>query len=79
MKTQNNQKLEEIFKAIFEIEEVDQIHSIRRLTEPRWDSLAHVSLVAAIESEFSEFFDISDIERMSSYESVKLLLQEKGL
>ena len=77
MKQQNEKKLQEIFKAVFE--NAIDVTKMRRLSEPKWDSLASTSMVAAIESEFNIMLDIDDMERMSSYASVKKLLEEKGL
>ncbi|MBA3557890.1 MAG: acyl carrier protein [Gemmatimonadaceae bacterium] len=49
------------------------------MNEPNWDSLAHVSLVAAIESEFGITLDAADELRMTSFQATQLLLEEKGL
>jgi acyl carrier protein len=49
------------------------------VNQRNWDSLAHVSLVAAIESEFNMTLDAADALRMTSYRATELLLEEKGL
>lgn len=77
MNQHNEEKLQEIFKTIFE--NASDVTRLRRLAESTWDSLANTSLLAAIESEFNIELDIDDMERMSSYAAVKLLLEEKGL
>lgn len=77
MQQQNEEKLQHIFKAIFE--KAPDVTKLRRLAESAWDSLANTSLIAAIESEFGIMLDIEDMERMSSYGAVKVLLEEKGL
>ena len=80
MNSANEKKLVEIFTVILELENDNKnILSISRLTEENWDSLAHVSIVAAIESEFGLNLESSDMERMSSFAETRLLLEEKGL
>jgi acyl carrier protein len=37
---------------------------------PRWDSTNHISLVLAIEEEFSLSFDVTEIEQMLSFPDV---------
>ena len=50
MNLSNENKLQEIFTAIFD--RADDVTKLRRLSESDWDSLANTSLIAAIESEF---------------------------
>ncbi len=75
----NELKLAEIFRIVLEFDDNYDVSSTRRLTEAKWDSLAHVSIVAAIESEFRLNLESADMERMSSYAATRLLLAEKGL
>jgi acyl carrier protein len=79
MDSNNKARLVEIFRIVLDIEHDAEIEALRRLSEPRWDSLAHTSIVAAIESEFNLEFDIEDMERMTSFQATCLLLDEKGL
>jgi acyl carrier protein len=70
--------LEEIFRIVLQLDDGRDVSSVRRITEPRWDSLAHTSIVAAIESEFSVRLDIKDDARITSFEAAEILLEEKG-
>lgn len=79
MNTETDDKLVEIFRVILDVDEQFDVPSVRRINESRWDSLAHTSLVAAIESEFNIELEISEMERMTSFASTRLLLKEKGL
>lgn len=72
-------KLVEIFRVVFETEDLSEIETARRLDHRRWDSLAHVSLVVAIESEFGLQLSIADMNRMTSFAATQLLLEEKSL
>lgn len=72
-------KLIEIFKVVLDVNDDFDVKSIRRINERRWDSLAHTSIIVAIESEFEIRLDISDMERITSFASTLLLLKEKGI
>jgi acyl carrier protein len=74
-----NDRLQDIFRAVFELSGSADVSLVRQISEPRWDSLAHVSLVAAVESEFGISIDAADALRMTSFNATKLLLEEKGL
>jgi acyl carrier protein len=60
-----------------EIPENENPMEVRRMNYQRWDSLAHASIIAAIESEFSIELDVKDWERISSFASTSLLIEEK--
>jgi acyl carrier protein len=45
----------------------------------KWDSLAKITMVAAIEAEFGASFATQEYERFTSFESIKILLEEKEL
>jgi len=70
--------LAEIFSTVFEVS-TDEARLIRRATKPDWDSLAHVTLITAIQSEFSIELGSIDYERMTSFSTTKALLKDKGL
>lgn len=72
-------KLQEIFRAVFEVPGNEDVTKLRQMHTQRWDSLAHVSLVAAVESEFGVSLDAGDQLRMTSYQATAILLEEKGL
>jgi len=76
---ETDHKLAEIFRVVLDVDEAFDVRAARRLNESRWDSLAHTSLVAAVESEFGIELDISEMERMTSYAATRVLLEEKGL
>ncbi len=70
-------KLEEIFSVVLKLPPHADFTGVRRINEPRWDSLAHTMIMAAVESEFGICFDVGDVERITSYESARLLIEEK--
>ena len=79
MDSQADTKLQEIFRAVFNLAPSADVTAIRQVSEARWDSLAHVSLVAALESEFQLRIDIAEALRLTSYKAAELLLREKGI
>ena len=78
MNTSNIDKLKNIFMEIFSINEAE-VESYRKLNNRKWDSLASVNLIVAIESEFNIKIEVSDFESFSSFSSVELVLQGYGL
>jgi acyl carrier protein len=70
-------KLREIFQVILDLPPDADFMRLRRLVEPRWDSLAQTSIIAAMESEFGIELELADMERISSFEAALLLVDEK--
>lgn len=66
-----------IFIIVLELSDNEDPTKVRQTTSRRWDSLATVSLSAAMESEFQITVEASDVERMTSFEATKLLLEER--
>ena len=69
-------KLSEVFRAVLNADAATDVRSLRQLGTPAWDSLAHVSLIAAIESEFGVAIDIEDSLELTSYDAVRVYLEE---
>lgn len=76
MKMQDEQTLSDVFRAVMNLPPGAEVSNLRQLNTPAWDSLAHVSLVAALESEFGVTIDIADSLELTSYEAVKMYLEE---
>ena len=72
------EKLREIMREIMELGPNEDVDGLRKMTSRRWDSLAQVSIVSAIESEFDVKVQVSDIDKLNSFQSVKIFLEEKG-
>lgn len=78
MKTKNRIKLKQIFMEIFSISETE-VESLNKINNRKWDSLASVMLIAAIESEFDVLIEESIHESFSSLASVEQALDKLGL
>ena len=68
-------KLNSIFVAIFELNTDVGVENIDNKNCVKWDSLAHVSLIAACESEFNISIEVSDYENLISYSAVKKCIE----
>ena len=72
-------KLNEIVRAVLRFPADADISRVRQLSVESWDSLAHVSLMLAIESEFGVSIDISDQIALTSVPAIRLYLEELGV
>jgi acyl carrier protein len=57
-----------IFIKIFDVDEQILQNNFKYQSHPNWDSLGHMTLVAAIESEFGINMDMDDVIDLESYE-----------
>jgi acyl carrier protein len=72
-------KLSEIVRAVLQLPADADISRARQLSVETWDSLAHVSLMIAIESEFGVSIDIADQITLTSVPAIRLYLEERGV
>ena len=79
MDAETLEKLKAIVRAVLELPDSADVENSRQVATRRWDSLAQVMMIAAIESEFDIIIDPADYNRLSSFKSILLLLDEKGL
>ena len=78
MNKDNLIKLKNIFKVVFSSEDIN-LETLRKINNPKWDSLATVTLIAAIESEFGIILDEASYENFTSYLAVENILEELNL
>jgi acyl carrier protein len=65
---------------VFGIEDEQRIVSLKYQSHPNWDSLGHMTLVAALESEFAISMDMDDVIDFESYEKgIEILAKYKVL
>jgi acyl carrier protein len=79
MKEESLARLKAVVRIVLEVPDGVDIEGVRKVNSRRWDSLAQVSLVAAIESEFSVVIPPRDYERLTSFKSITFLLEELGI
>jgi len=69
-------KLAEIFSVVLENNSSDVVN-IRRISEIKWDSLAQVSIIVGIETEFDISLNSADYEMLTSYAAARVLVESK--
>lgn len=79
MAADGDAKLNEIVRAVLQLPADTDISRARQLSVESWDSLAHVSLMLAIESEFGVSIDIGDQIALTSVPAIRLYLEERGV
>ena len=72
----NLEKYNQAFCESLEISE-DQLTGLKYQGTELWDSVGHMTLVAAIEDAFDIMMETDDIVDLSSYEKGKQILSEK--
>ena len=71
----NLEKYNKAFTDTFEITS-DKLAGLKYQDIPAWDSVGHMSLVAALEDAFGIMMDTDDIIDLSSYEKGKEILKK---
>ena len=73
-----DQRLQAIFRAVLELPaDGDPTAPVQGQTAT-WDSMAHVSLMAAIEAEFGVTIDAGDSMELTSYAATRRVLADLG-
>jgi acyl carrier protein len=73
------QRLQAIFRGMFDLAGGADVSACAQSNTPSWDSMAHVSLVAAIEGEFGIAIDAGDSLTLTSYDSARQYLADLGV
>lgn len=71
------EKLLEIFADVLEEDQNNLKLDLNKDEYENWDSIAHLTLVADVEAEFSVSFTPEEIEKLVSIESFLDLIQSK--
>ena len=72
----NLEKYNEAFTTTFEIGE-EELQGLKYQDIPAWDSVGHMTLIAALEDSFDIMMDTEDIIDFSSYEKGKEILTKE--
>ncbi|MGB7512229.1 MAG: acyl carrier protein [Pelodictyon phaeoclathratiforme] len=70
----NEERLVKVFSEALDIDSSLVVDNLQYNSIPEWDSIAHMALVAALESEFDIMMDTDDIIDMSSVQKAKEIL-----
>ncbi len=74
----NLEKLTSVFAETFGIK-AEEVNGLEYQGIEQWDSVGHMTLVAAIEDTFDIALDTDDIIDMSSFEKAQELLQKYNI
>ena len=72
----NLEKYNDAFITTFEIDG-EQLQGLKYQDIPAWDSVGHMTLIAALEDSFDIMMDTEDIIDFSSYEKGKEILSKE--
>ena len=72
----NLEKYNNAFMEVFEVSE-DALKNLKYQDIPAWDSVGHMSLIAALEDCFDIMLDTDDIVELNSYEKGKEILEKE--
>ena len=75
----NAEKLRQVFAEALEIDKKIVVDSLEYNSIPQWDSVAHMSLVAAIDDGFDVMMETDDVIDMSSFGRAKEILKKYGV
>jgi acyl carrier protein len=72
-------RLRRVFRSSLELADDFDVDGLTYRGIESWDSLAHMSLVAAIEDEFGVMIDTEDVIDMSSFDKAREILGKQGV
>ena len=75
----NLEKYNKVFMDVFGVKEAALNDSFTFKDVPQWDSVAHLSLIDALEEAFDVMFESEDILHYGSYENGKRILGRYGV
>ena len=75
----NLQKYNKVFSDVLGVKEDVLDDNFTFSAVPQWDSVAHLSLITALEDAFDIMFESEDILHYGSYENGKKILERMGV
>lgn len=78
MSNTTNDRVAQAFSTVLGIPAADIHDDLRYATIPQWDSVAHMSVIAALEDEFGVMIDMDDVIDMSSVAKAREILRKYG-
>ncbi|MBN8793557.1 MAG: acyl carrier protein [Stenotrophomonas nitritireducens] len=74
----NEDQVAAVFARVLGIDASQVTDELRYNTIPQWDSIAHMSVVAALEEAFGVMIDMDDVIDMSSVGKAREILRKHG-
>ena len=76
MTDEDKNKLIEIFQIVLDLPDDQDVTDLSRLSSEKWDSLAQVSMISAIESVYGVVLHSNYRDSLTSFKSACLILDE---
>ncbi len=73
-----DQRLTDIFRIVFENETLDLTAATSADDVEDWDSVAHISLIFAIEEEFGFQFSSKELEKMRNVGDLQKIISQRA-
>ena len=67
MNSTNRDIIEQVFRAVFELDPDANLDVLKRQWSDCWDSMAHVALISALDDEFELIITSEDAVAMTSF------------
>ena len=77
--SENELKLRRAFVVGLNLPESEVDETLKYGCTRGWDSVAHVALVASLDSTFNVLLDVDDVLDLSSYEKAREILSKHGV
>lgn len=77
--SENEKKLREAFASGLSLPEADINEDLQYATSQGWDSIAHMALIASLDSTFDIMIDTDDVIDLSSYPKAREILTKYGI
>ena len=77
--TSMHHRIREVFREVFDEDEMEIWDEMSAKDVPDWDSLAQVKLVIGLEEEFEIKFTTHEVARMTCMGDLKMALVRKGI
>jgi len=71
-------RLNDVFRDVFDDESITVIDITTANDIEDWDSLMHINLLLAVETEFSMKFNLSEVSEMQNVGDMVKLIAERG-
>jgi acyl carrier protein len=77
--SENEEKLRQAFAFGLHLPEADINEDLQYATSQGWDSIAHMALIASLDSTFDIMIDTDDVIDLSSYRKAREILTKYGI
>lgn len=72
-------KIRNLFRESFDLDAASSVDDLAYRGIPAWDSVGHMRLVAALESEFDVMLDTDDVLDLGSFAKAVEILKKYGI